>query len=85
MKDYDRVVFDGPPALLVPDVALVAEHIPACVVVTRQGVTKRSSYLELLSTVPEDRFIGTFLNESSTLGRPAYAYYFNDTEDAEAK
>jgi len=83
MKEYDRVVFDGPPALLVPDVALVAEHIPACVVVTRQGVTKRSSYLELLSTIPEDRFIGTFLNEASTAGRAPYAYYFNDTEESE--
>ena len=82
-KNYDKVVFDAPPALLVPDVALVADHIPTCVVVTRRGVTKRSSYLELLSMIPEEKFIGTFLNEESDFGRQHYAYYFEDAGASE--
>lgn len=79
-RNYDRVVFDGPPGLLVPDVALVANHIPTCLVVTRRGVTKRSSYLELLDIIPREKLIGTFLNEESGFGRPSYAYYFEDAE-----
>ncbi len=82
-KNYDRVVFDGPPALLVPDVAVIAEHLQACIVVTRQGVTKRSSYLEILSIIPEEKFIGVFLNEAATNRRPRYEYYFEDAEASE--
>lgn len=75
-KNYDRVVFDAPPALVVPDVALIAEHIPACVVVTRNGITKRSSYLEILSMIPAEKLIGAFLNEASSLRHPKYGHYF---------
>jgi len=80
-KHYDRIVFDGPPTLLVPDVALVANHVPACVLVTRRSVTRRSSYLELLSIIPRERLIGSFLNEESGLGRPHYAYYHEEDEE----
>ena len=79
---YEKVVFDAPPVLPVPDVALVASHIATCVVVTRRGITRRRSYTDLLSVIPREKFIGVFLNDKPLIRRASsYAYY--DMEESE--
>jgi Mrp family chromosome partitioning ATPase len=75
---YEKLLFDGPPVLPVPDVALAARHIDTCLVVTRRGVTRRRSYRELLSIVPDSKFIGVFLNDTGVSRRTHYGYYETD-------
>jgi Mrp family chromosome partitioning ATPase len=79
---YEKVVFDAPPVLPIPDVALAANHIATCVLVTRQGVTRRRSYLELLSAVPDLELLGTFLNDTRD-SRQAAHYAYGYAEDPE--
>jgi receptor protein-tyrosine kinase len=82
---YDAVVIDTPPALLVPDVALIAPHVGACLAVVRAGSTPRSAFRELLGLLPRDRLIGCFLNDAR-LPRHARRYgdYHRDAGDAVA-
>jgi capsular exopolysaccharide synthesis family protein len=82
---YDKVVFDAPPVLPVPDVALAANHIASYLVVTRQGVTRQRLYRELLCVVPHAEFLGAFLNDTRNFrGGRQYEYYVaNSAEDSE--
>lgn len=70
---YATVVCDCPPALLVPDVELIAPHVGACLLVAKAGVTRRLPFREAVAMLPRDNLIGTFLNFSS-LSRHARGY-----------
>jgi Mrp family chromosome partitioning ATPase len=59
---YGTVVCDGPPALPVPDVELLAPHMGACLAVVRTGRTPRSGYRALVEMLPKGNLMGTFLN-----------------------
>ena len=61
---YDAVIIDTPPALLVPDVGLIAPHTGASLAVVRAGVTYQSAFREMLDLLPEDHLIGCFLNDA---------------------
>lgn len=81
-RRYAVVVCDTPPVLPVPDVALLAEHAGACLVVARAGSTRRAPFREMLESLPSEKLIGTFLNAART-PRSAYHYYryYQDGED----
>jgi Mrp family chromosome partitioning ATPase len=80
---YERVVCDAPPVLPVPDVALAADHVATCLVVTRRGITRRRSYQELLSIIPDAKIIGVFLNETRDFRRSKRYAYYDPEEDIE--
>ena len=61
---YSTVIFDMPPILVVPDVALIASRIGACLIVARAGSTRRTALQDALRPLPEDAVIGVFLNEA---------------------
>ena len=61
---YEAVVCDSPPALAVPDVELIAEHVGACMAVVRAGKTLRGAFLDLVELLPREKTIGCFLNEA---------------------
>lgn len=65
-RQYATVVFDGPPALLAPDVELISPHVGACVLIVKAGVTRRFPFRETIRMIPRENLIGTFLNFSST-------------------
>ena len=71
---YDAVVCDTPPVVPVPDVALLAEHVGLCLIVARSGATRTAAFREMLDSLPRERVIGTFLNESSRR-RTSYDHY----------
>jgi succinoglycan biosynthesis transport protein ExoP len=86
-KQYATVVCDCPPALVVPDVDLIAPHVGASVLVAKAGVTRRLPFREAIAMLPRESLVGTFLNFSS-LPRHArnystYAYYGEGEESAD--
>jgi Mrp family chromosome partitioning ATPase len=81
-KHYATIVCDSPPTLTVPDVALIAQHVDACVLVARAGVSRRLPFREMVAMLPPESLIGTFLNSAS---QPRHAtYYKNYRDDPEA-
>jgi non-specific protein-tyrosine kinase len=64
-KQYATIVCDSPPTLLVPDVELIAPHVGACLLVAKAGVTRRLPFREMITMLPREKLIGTFLNFSS--------------------
>jgi capsular exopolysaccharide synthesis family protein len=82
---YSTVIFDMPPILAVPDVALIASRIGACLIVARAGSTRRKALLDALRPLPEDALIGVFLNEAHPRrGERRYAQdYYGAEGDAE--
>ena len=82
-KHYATVVFDSPPTLTVPDVALIAQHVDACVLVARAGVSRRLQFSEMVTMLPPKCLIGTFLNFSSQPRHNAYYKYYQGDPEAE--
>ena len=73
---YDFVICDGPPGLLVPDVALIAPHVGGCLAVSRSGMTRHSTFKELISLLPPSSIFGVFLNDCVLPnGGDKYRYY----------
>ena len=71
---YRWVICDTGPALLVPDVQIIAPHVGACLAVVRSGRTPRSALRALGDRLPQGKMIGFFLNDARP---PAHArrYY----------
>jgi len=82
-KDYGTVVVDAPPTLIVPDVELIAPHVGACILVARAGMTRRTSFQEMLALLPEEKLIGTFLNEARLPRRAKDYHYYAAPDEAE--
>ena len=78
--EYDLVIFDSPPVLLVPDVALLAPHIGGYVVVLRSRRTMRQAFTKLLEILPNEKMLGTFLNDVRVQRLSKYhtTYYRSD-------
>ena len=81
---HSTVIFDMPPILAVPDVALIASRIGACLIVVRAGSTRRKALEDALRPLPEDALIGVFLNDARVRGgRLRYQEYTYGAEDDE--
>jgi Mrp family chromosome partitioning ATPase len=82
---YRWVICDTGPALLVPDLQIIAPHVGACMAVVRSGKTPRSALQDFAERLPHDKMIGFFLNDSRPpLHTRRYyrsAYYHTDSED----
>lgn len=61
---YRWVICDTGPALLVPDVQIIAPHVGACLAVVRAGRTPRSALQALSERLPHDKLIGFFVNDA---------------------
>jgi Mrp family chromosome partitioning ATPase len=83
---YRWVICDTGPALLVPDLQIIAPHVGACLAVVRSGKTPRSALQDFAARLPSDKMVGFFLNDSRPpLHTRRYyrsAYYHADPEDA---
>jgi non-specific protein-tyrosine kinase len=77
-RRYATVVFDTPPAPLVPDAALILRHVAACVPVVRAGKTRARSVKRLLDCLPRERLIGWVLNGERVPTFGYRDYYYGD-------
>jgi Mrp family chromosome partitioning ATPase len=84
---YRWVICDTGPALLVPDVQIIAPHVGGCMAVVRAGKTPKSALLELGKRLPRERMLGFFLNDARpprhTRRYYRSAYYTADTDSDE--
>lgn len=81
---YRWVICDTGPALLVPDLQIIAPHVGAVMAVVRAGKTPRSAVREFAERLPLDKTLGFFLNYSRPpLHTRRYyrsSYYHSDAE-----
>lgn len=76
---YDTVVVDSAPLLLVPDTELIYPHVGGIAAIMRAGQTKRNDFERLMKTIPEEKLIGTFMNEVRNQRHiKRYGYYGRD-------
>jgi Mrp family chromosome partitioning ATPase len=75
-RQYEIVVFDTPPVLLVPDAALILETVSCAVAVVRAGRSRRRAFDTLREHLPAGRLAGVILNEGQLpLVKGSYGYY----------
>jgi tyrosine-protein kinase Etk/Wzc len=81
-RSYDRIVFDSPPVLAVPDVSLILPHLEACITVARAGATPLSAFRAMTDVLPPEKIIGAFVNSAhSHRDRARYDSYYDSRED----
>lgn len=80
-QTYTTVIFDTPPALLVPDVSLILRHVGAYAVVARVGKTRKRAFRHMMSLLPKDQLIGGILNEGPL---PTHAHHYGYYADEES-
>jgi Mrp family chromosome partitioning ATPase len=61
-QEYDVVVVDTPPCLLVPDTNLILAHVDACIPIARAGRTRTRTFRKMLDLLPGERILGGMLN-----------------------
>jgi Mrp family chromosome partitioning ATPase len=84
-RQYELVVLDTPPVLLVPDAVVVLETVKAALAVARAGRSRRRAFEALSGHLPKGRLIGCVLNEgSSPIGANQYGYYHSARPEADA-
>ena len=71
---YDRVIFDTPATLGLPDSKIVSELCDGLLVVVRAGVTPREDVHAALEVLDAQRLLGVVLNGVDT-SRDPYGYY----------
>jgi capsular exopolysaccharide synthesis family protein len=74
-REFALVVCDTPPVLPVPDASLIAPHVGGCLLVARAGVTGRNRFQQTIAQLPEDKVLGTLLNDVKSSRRDRYDYY----------
>ena len=81
-RDYEIVVVDTPPVLLVPDAALILGPVRAAIAVGRSGKSTQRAIQAMIKLLPSDRLIGAVLNEGPLPVRSGhYGYYADDADD----
>ncbi|MBI5115658.1 polysaccharide biosynthesis tyrosine autokinase [Candidatus Poribacteria bacterium] len=92
-QNYDVVIFDSPPVLLVTDPAIVSNKVDGTIVLASVGRTQRHSLRRTVSALGEisARVIGIVLNnadseaESYSYGYAKYGYYYDDNGEKERR
>jgi len=84
---YDLVIVDSPPTLLVPDTALLLQHLPAFVAVARAGMTRMAAFRAMVEQLGRGKLMGSFMNEiSQPRHLTNYGHYsYDDMAEAEEK
>ena len=65
--------------------SLIAPHVGGCLLVSRSGMTRHSTFKELISLLPQSSILGVFLNDDARSGgSDKYRYYAADVEPESA-
>jgi Mrp family chromosome partitioning ATPase len=82
-RRYSLVIFDTPPALLVPDVKILLEHVRTYAAVGRSGRTRRRSFEHMIEILGRDGLLGAILNEGQLpTASHQYGYYADPGPEA---
>jgi capsular exopolysaccharide synthesis family protein len=73
-RDYDWVVVDTPPAILLPDTELIAPLVDACLLVIQAGRTPYKKVKKLVETIGRERILGVILNRAEAVDVPGSEY-----------
>lgn len=73
-RDYDWVVVDTPPAILLPDTELIAPLVDACLLVIQAGRTPHKKVRKLVDTIGRERILGVILNRAEAVDVPGAEY-----------
>jgi len=83
-RQYEIVILDTPPVLLVPDAAVILETAACAIAVARAGRSTRGAFETLCAHLPKGRLIGTILNEGQPpIKTNKYGYYGTRPGDAD--
>ncbi len=83
-REYEIVVVDTPPVLLVPDAALILGPVKAAIAVGRAGRSTQGAIQAMIKLLPEGRLLGAVLNEGPLPVRAGhYGYYADDAAEPE--
>ena len=83
-REYEIVLVDTPPVLLVPDAALILGPVKAAIAVGRAGRSTQGAIQAMTKLLPQERLIGAVLNEGPLPVRAGnYGYYAEDAGDLE--
>jgi len=81
---YDFVIIDTPPVLLVPDTVMIAEQAGGWIAVVRHGKTRLKSLTAACGVLPTERRLGIVLNEARLSKNSGhYGYYYLDEHEGE--
>ena len=83
-REYEIVVVDTPPVLLVPDAALILGPVKTALAVGRAGKSTQGAIQAMIKLLPENRLLGAVLNEGPLPVRAGYyGYYADDAGETE--
>jgi len=82
---YDFVIIDTPPVLLVPDTVMIAEQAGGWIAVVRHGKTRLKSLKSACDVLPTESRLGIVLNEAKLSKNSGhYGYYHLDEGEGES-
>jgi capsular exopolysaccharide synthesis family protein len=78
-KEFDVVLFDVPPLLLLADARLIAQYVDGAVLVVRAGQTDRASVVQADQCLMEDgvHLYGTILNDWQPQANSSYGKFYD--------
>jgi Mrp family chromosome partitioning ATPase len=77
-RRYAVTVFDTPPALLVPDVKILLEHVKSYAAVGRSGRTRRKAFAHMVDLLDREGLLGAILNEGQLPTSVRHYGYYAD-------
>jgi Mrp family chromosome partitioning ATPase len=77
-RRYAVTVFDTPPALLVPDVKILLEHVKGYAAVGRSGRTRRRAFEHMVRMLDREGLLGAILNEGQLPTSVRHYGYYAD-------
>lgn len=70
------ILLDCPPLLAVDDTLVLMRYADGCLLVVREGSTRRSELRRAAELIGEERFLGTVLNFAESHRDSGYYYYY---------
>lgn len=81
-EQYEIVVLDSPPTLLVPDATIIMQHADCYAPVARAGVTRARGFKKMLEILPRKALLGAILDGGAPpIRKMYYERYSPDPED----
>ena len=83
-REYEIVVVDTPPVLLVPDALIILEAVKSAVIVGRARRSTGGAVEAMRKMIPKERLIGAVLNEGALPVRAGHYGYYDEELPEEA-
>ena len=78
------VLIDTPASLVASDTAMILEHVPACLLLARFGLTRMRNLRQLVASLPRQKILGELLNGVRVSRHRYYDYYGPESSAADS-